>query len=734
MRTVIVSLSAALLASSGLTAERAVGPRANPDDQFRFFWLYSKDCYQELRDSGFNLFIDGSYGAYSVNSRRFDPKSKEARQQRLNRVLADNCDYFEKFGVPQLKEFSRKYPRILQNGKEHYNADMGWDEAMAEAMKGTKVIAEAIENHPACIGLAPSSEVRDHSKPSHREYFAKAYTAWSGEPVPPEVGDGRVAPHYLQLADFPMSRVVDENYRLLKFYKWYWKVGDGWNDYQTKAAETFEQTLGRPLLSMYDPVVRTPPLWGSGGKLTHNNQWTYPTPEPFNIHYVISEQQAMARGMPGQKVFSMVQAISYRSRLAPKEVKVENEPAWVADRPNVVYMTTPPDIMQEALWTTFSHQMDGVGVFAWRALFDATSEKYGANYKKDQSGYQFTNPQTIGTISNIFHKVGKRLGPLFKAIPERTPEVAMLESYAATIFANRGSWGWDGWIYQTGITVDAAHLQPYVLYEEEIAQSGIPTTVTVVIAPHCDVVTKGTFEALKKFQAAGGIIVADKYLVPGILPDLPLPGFSRTWKDGVTDNANLCRAAKELKESLAPFYRPPSDSDNDHLVTFLRSYKSSDYLFVINDKREFGDYVGQWKMVMEKGCPNSGKVTVRRKAGAVYDLVKHCRLEHEVLKNGDTEVAVEFTTNDGKCLLFAERELAPLKVKVEDGKITVTSVDRDVLIPIAVLVKGEAPRYAVVKDGEYVWECKSATADNVKVVNQADGGISTVSKWWCFWK
>jgi len=218
MRTVIVTLAAAFLASSGLTAERAAGPRANSDDQFRFIWLYSRKCYPELLASGFNLFIDCSYGAYSVNSRRFDPKSKAVRQQRLDRILADNCDYFEKFSVAQQKEFVRRYPRILQDGKEHLNADMGWDEAMTEAMKGTKVIAEAIENHPACIGIAPSSEVRDGSRPSHREYFAKAYSTWSGEPVPLEVGDGRVAPHYLQLMDFPLSRVVDDNYRLLKFY------------------------------------------------------------------------------------------------------------------------------------------------------------------------------------------------------------------------------------------------------------------------------------------------------------------------------------------------------------------------------------------------------------------------------------------------------------------------------------------------------------------------------------
>ena len=721
MRKMILGL-AGLICCGSLAA--AVNPRQNPDDQFRFFWLYNPATLNVLADSGFNLFINSCFGAYSVDSGIFDARSVAARKEWMDAVLAKGLDYVEQVSIPQHRTFVAKYPRILKDGSEHKFADMSWSVAMDAALKGVRTAAKTIERHPACIGVEPSSEVRDHSCPSFRPECVKAYTDATGEPIPPEVVDkSKVGPHYLQVADFPVSRVVDEDYRLMKFYTWFWRVGDGWNNYQTRTGEIFREELGRDMLVMYDPVVRVPPLWGSGGKLTHNNQWTYPTPDPYNIHYVISEQQAMARGVPGQKVMSMVQAISYRSRLAPKEQKVENEPQWVRDRPNTVYMTTPPDIMREALWATFAHQMDGIGVFAWRALFDAASGEWGEKRDPLAADYQFTNPETIGVISNVFNRVGKRFGPLFKAIPERAPEVAMLESYASTFFANRGSWGWDGQIYLQGIIADAAHLQPYVLYEEEIARDGIPETVKVILAPHCDVLTRTTFTALKAFQARGGLIVADGNLVPGILPDLSLPQFQRVGRQGDKYDAELHRCAAELKETLKPFYRPPSDSDNDHIVTFVRSYKSSDYVFAINDKREFGDYVGQWKLIMERGCENEGTVTVRRKTGAVYDLVKHTIIPHKILPNGDTEVNVRYLTNDGKCLLFTDKPLGPLAMEVKGSRIRVTSEDRDVLVPIAILVKGHPTRFAVIKDGEYVWDAPFEVKGRVRVVNMADGVI-----------
>ena len=237
--------------------------------------------------------------------------------------------------------------------------------------------------------------------------------------------------------------------------------------------------------------------------------------------------------------------------------------------------------------------------------------------------------------------------------------------------------------------------------------------------------TKKTFDALVAFQNKGGLIVGDVNLVPGILPDIPVVGFKRTWKDGAADNRALHEGAARLKADLAPFYRPPADSDNEHIVTFVRTYRKADYVFAINDKREFGDYVGQWKMVMERGVPNEGRVTVRRTAGAVYDLVRHESVPFSVLPNGETEIPVRYDTNDGKVLLLVDKPLGGLKFRAKpvDGgaRVGVISRDRDVMIPIKVVSATGKPFYGVVADGKWIRTIKGLSADSVRVINLADG-------------
>ena len=131
-------------------------------------------------------------------------------------------------------------------------------------------------------------------------------------------------------------------------------------------------------------------------------------------------------------------------------------------------------------------------------------------------------------------------------------------------------------------------------------------------------------------------------------------------------------------------------------------------------------------MVMEKGMPNEGRVTIRRKAGAVYDLVRHERIPHRTLPNGDTEIDVRYQTNDGKVFLVAVRPLGKLQVDVAGDGIRVTSPDRDVMVPITIAIDGEPDRHAVVADGSYIWRRPRPSA-SIRVFNQADGSIATPS-------
>ena len=161
-----------------------------------------------------------------------------------------------------------------------------------------------------------NSEVRDNARPSFTPELKRLYAkASGGREVPPEV-QNRQAPHFRQIKGFPVSRIVPEDDPLLSFFRWYWYDGDRWNSYSTDATRIY-QDRQYPMATMYDPIVRNPPIRGSGGKVTFGSQWVYVVPEPYNCSFSVSEEQAMVRGHPGQGVWAMIQAITYRRECAP---------------------------------------------------------------------------------------------------------------------------------------------------------------------------------------------------------------------------------------------------------------------------------------------------------------------------------------------------------------------------------------------------------------------------------
>ena len=152
-----------------------------------------------------------------------------------------------------------------------------------------------------------------------------------------------------------------------------------------------------------------------------------------------------------------------------------------------------------------------------------------------------------------------------------------------------------------------ANLQPYTIYEEEVARDGFGP-VKVLFMPHCDILTETTYRKIREFQKNGGLVVADQFLPSAILPDFTIRDFKPSGRPDQDKNEKQKRAVALLK-MLAPYYRPYAGSDNADLRLWIRtSGKNDDWLFVINDKRTFGDYIGQYRVVMEKGLPNSGAV------------------------------------------------------------------------------------------------------------------------------
>ena len=538
------------------------------------------------------------------------------KQDYTDRMMFDGFRGMHHIHLGTLK--GEKVLRIQRNGKPYAdkNAMNAADPANRKDLydftyqEAQKKLSEA----PAVEGALINSERRDHTALSFDKASKEAFQQFAGYPIPQEVNE-KTGVDYRFLKKFPASRVIPDDDPILTYYKWFWKDGDGWNGLNDTMAQAYRDALRRPFWTFYDPAVRVPPVWGSGGNVDVISHWIYATPDPINIGATTAELQAMAKGNPNQKVMNMTQIIVYRSAVAPVGKKVKNMPAWAAEYPKSPYITLAPDMMKIAVWTQISRQVQGI-------MFHGAFSLIPNSNKGDKSkGYHCTNPETAGVLGDFLLNVVKPLGPALKRVPERKGEVAILESFASAMFAGRITWGWRNWPYEAHLAALWGGLAPVVLYDETILRDGLGD-IKVLILPGCDVLTEKVCRAILDFQEKGGIVVGDASLVPAITPDITLTEYQRI-KDPQADKAALQKIGQDLKKALEPYYRTYSESSDPDLMTWVRTSGSADYLFVINDKRTFGDYFGPWKVVMEKSVPNQGSVQLRRKAAAVYDLVTH---------------------------------------------------------------------------------------------------------------
>lgn len=621
--------------------------------------------------------------------------------------------------------------------------------------------AEIYGSHPALTGMISMSERRDKFMPSFGGGEERRYEFETGRKIPQAAKDHgkRTFDEKLAQKRFP-DGVVDDDDPLLSYYRWYWAGGDGWPNTVNAANDGFREALPASkrgsFTLVWEPAVRCPPIWGSGTATEMINQWCYANPEPLNIAGPAEECFAMAEGHPGQRVMMSNQIIIYRVYVAPDGMKVDNPPRWAVEFPKARFPGVPPDVLTESTWAMIAKPVEAIKFHGWGCIFDTGSQDF----------YVYTNPEVGASHSRMIKEVIAPLGPMLLDLKRADQDVAVLESFTTSIFGHTGNSGW-GWTAPSITFVQRARLDPKVVYEEKVLSPGGLDGVKVLYLPQCRYLTRKVLSAVKDFQARGGIVVADKMLPKCVSPDVVVPEISfdpppaadsdeavskleaELAKNSKTTAHAATRRAKELmllhadglRKALAGRYEPFADSSSPELVTFNRQWGDVPYLFVINDKRDFGDYVGPWGRLMEKGMPYSGWVTVRdpgRNVAAVYELSKGCQVPF--VREGDrVRLDVSFDTCDGRLFAFLPAKIDSLKVKVSESvrrgeEIVVALVVADAsgravpaILPVEVRVYDAAGReldgagYAAAKDGK----CRVSVLTNI---NDAPGDYKVVCR------
>jgi hypothetical protein len=411
-----------------------------------------------------------------------------------------------------------------------------------------------------------------------------------------------------------------------------------------------------------------------------------------------------ARG--DQQVMKMTQIIWYRSQTAPepgeeagqqtsdfvdKDVRPSGtgsvdasgryRAAWEREIPDARFVTIAPMHLREAFWCKLSRPIQGIMFHGWGSLVPLEDQ---------HRSYRYTHPDTKWELQRLVETVVQPLGPALMQVPDRESDVAFLESFASQMFARRGTFGWNGgWEGDAYLILQYAGLQPRVIYEETIQQEGLDD-FKVLVMPSCDVLPRSVVDAVRAFQAAGGIIVGDENLCPAIKPDILQPTHARPREADQARALNLA-AAVELRSQLDPHYQRHAESSTPDVVTRVRSYGSTDYLFAVNDRREFGDYVGHHGLVMENGLPTDAELSIRRPGAHVYNLVSH----REVSTRSDDariHIADHFGPCEGRVFMVTDQAIARVQIQAPESAAPGEAVD----IRVAVLDENGSALDAVV--------------------------------------
>lgn len=558
-------------------------------------------------------------------------------------------------------------------GYDRSNICGNFPEAQTFALNVGTAVAQTYGDFPAFQAALIHTEVRDGSQLCFHEHDHALYRAATGLEIP-ERAERKNGVSYGGIEGFPASRVVPDDHDLLRFYRWFWREGDGWNALHSAVNAGLKSTRCAGLWTFFDPAVRVPALWGSGGDVDFLSHWTYSYPDPIRIGLAADELFAMAKGGPeGQDVMKMTQIIWYRSQTAPisdaSQAAAVRSP-WEDYDPDADYITIAPMHLREAFWTKIARPVKGIMYHGWQSLVPT----------EGRSAYRFTHPETRHALQELIASVVEPLGPMLLQVPAAPADIAFLESFSSAMFAGRGTYGWGGsWAGDAYHILLYAQMQPEIIYEESLVDAGLEGYKVLVLAD-CDVLTESAVERILAFQQSGGILIGDARLCPAIKPDILLEVYART-KNAHEDKEALLARARGLEEQIAPRYQPYVRSSVTDVLPYRRRYGTSDYIFAINDRREFGSYVGHHGLVMENGLPATAAFEVKRSAGYVYDLLEH--REVPVARGSDTlRILVELEPGGGGLWLITETPVAQVRIEApqearrsDDMPVVVSIVD-----------------------------------------------------------
>jgi len=631
------------------------GEYQQPDNPMRMFQPDAAPQRQHIIDMFDECLKHGMWGYIQIEYLRRVPEGIEEAyaQKRSGQGLQERSTGF--FGREQPRP-NPWHPRVAQVICDYYRKALS-----------------AWRDLPAWHAVLLNSESECNLDVYGNDYWLQMAKQELGFEVPEDATD----PWGAKGRPLPEDGIVDANDPYYRFYRWWWERGEGQGVLHAKVAEAIHQV--RPdVVTWHDPALRQPFVRGRLAGLDQILHWSYAHPNVARFP-LIADQLKLA-STEAQESVLMVQLIVWGTVAIPPR-----GPHWgYVRRDGQMYLPAhSPTIVREATWLALSRGIDGLSYHGLETVdrqrmtrSDPRIRAEGIGYR----GYLYSNPDTLLAVKQMSEQVVQPYGMVIKRLQPAKAPVAMLLSTANSVLPCRDAEDFiadeAGCMYAK---LQAAHIPVVPLYEVDLEQRGLDGYKAIAL-PGCRVLPRHIYRIIREFADSGGIVIADQYLEPEFPNVVQLPRENSVWGGEAAIQEEVLAQAQVVRQALAGKIRRWADCDSPSVILQTLEEGDTKYLFVINNLRRAGDYLGPWGKVLDDGVAQSVRIRVHQVGGVIYEALARQVVEAQV--DGEWLTwQVELGPGEGKIFVVRPNPIQELAVTAP------AEVTRGTQVPISVTVQ-----------------------------------------------
>lgn len=524
------------------------------------------------------------------------------------------------------------------------------------ALKATEALSHFLEPYPAIHMINLNSEYENIAEPSYSALDRARAKKELGFDMPvPESKAAEIDGVAGRVTGVPPEEknktpaVFPDRNEWYRFFKWFWQKGCGDNVMDEKFAGTLKKA--RPDITTRHDPFRDVPLYKRNRGLDVIATWYYNVPDSRETLLAIDAMREAAR--PEKQQISLCPSFWLYSGTLVNAKEPNERCAGVM----------PGDLIREAIWIGLS-----------RKPISITHYDFEEITSRSIRGYQ--QPQLYEELAELSKNVLQPFWPMLRELDHTKKPCAFLLSFGSQLFG-RQTWG--GYGYSSGngyyAVLNMAHLPADIIFDESILNDRLKD-YKILFMHGISHLPQGVFDKIVLFAKSGGLVVCGQpfaKLIPGAVefdPDMTkrskcsLYNYKR--ENGFTAaqmEADMRKYALEMRRRFLDKIRPYADCPSELVLLNTLEHGPSKYLFVINDKRIAGDYVGQFECALEKGVPQDTSVSISEIGCAVYDLLTHKRVDVSE-KDGKTVWNVDLPAAGGRIYAIYPKPIAKLTVSV----------------------------------------------------------------------